>query len=1298
MGIGKPVYAAHQMFDPGLSKGEITQLKRVYPLTPIIVDGKAVTAIVCPKESAVLRQQAARLANILEKCGGTSIDIVDVDDMVSADWQLNSAAMARPSLIALGNINNNRFLAVLFGQKYVIADSVYPGKGGHVVRTVHDPFGKGVNVLVLAGSDVVGVGRAIDVLAKKYLSHETGNVFLSEPVVDVEFERVQMRFLPGPVPAEQAKRQPQYRTAEYFMKLILDENGQVKRFETESVGSVIDTLSQMAQSHFWNGDPELPPLMKAVLDANRQCLNAAPKKRIEMEGGMSARNLHAWDLVEELPVFSDEDRLTITNAFLRDSRVGHEKRRVHSLVREGYIQVMGENHDVFAGANDFAAWNYFHKYYELPESQYWMDVARATYLGQCATHEILEDAAGYLDYIPNVTVNQAMASRDLRYLDLGIARTQAEYTAQVVFNNLGLSTGFGDTSELIMHVAGAIVSKAAWYYKDPRLTWIYQNLIPVEAANNAWASAVPYDLTIEPREPVEWTGMSIFPLYKTPFPMRQASKMYHYAPAESVGPEWFNKIVFREAWKKEAQYLILDGAGMWLGQPQINGKSWPHGPVGHMHNDGNTIINFTDEGRMWLVDHTRGNKAINDHSGLCITRDARSSYQCHPVRILDQAEGGDLAFVHTLFEDYSDADWQRSIFWHKGDYFVAIDRVVAQMQGNFSARCSFRGLGEMSLSDSSLRLTQRGKFCDIVSDGEGTLDVEEFLFDNPDEWKMNYPHAEPVVKVFQQDKSKRLAPGQSFAFHTLIKASNSAADLDTTTMRIVSEGAVIIRSRNEQGMPEEILYGVGTPPGNVAKARAFAVSADRLLLSGLTRLGDAKDPLIEADMPISLYLSKGSMPTIYSPDAVTINAKSTPVLEAATESLAAAILTAAHELADRRESDTIDATHESKTFGKALQTTSIRLDSGISDAKMADIDSDGVNEWLVADSEGVSSYNDRGKLLWRFPMEKPGSVLDVGDIDGDGTLEIVAGCENFKVYCLDADGTEQWNFLCKPCDIATGPPVPDAIRIDDLEGDGVMDIVVGATWVHCLQPDGQVKWEDYFQLFRGLKRGDLRELTIADLNNDGSRDVVAAFYMNYSHVIIFDADGSVVYPFERDRQQRQGFKIKSPQCVVATNLFGGKELQHILVGSNARLSAFWASGPSAGQRTEVMDGSVTHLIEHRPSKGRPIYIAGTEMGGLIATRAYEPSENGQLPMETVWTTVVGQKIRSLWTGTTTKGASPVLFVGTKSGALFAFNPTDGSAIGSTIATGSPVVKILDCIPGLLALHKDGTVETLSLNW
>jgi len=1272
---------------------EITELKPLYPETAIVTGGVSRALIVRPADPEYVAAAEKLRATIRERTGAAVAERLPAD-LVEPDWRLKLNGVDASTLIALGNVNCNRLLAVLWGDGYVYADSIYPGEGGWVIRTVHDPFANGINVLVLAGSDAAGTQRAVDEFCNRYIRE--GDLVLGEPVVDVEFVPAQFPFIVEPSP--NSKRQPQLQDEGYWWETLkerglADADRNIIASAGGNLSTVTGAIAGMAEAFWWTGDRDLVPMMRDVLHKNLHLLDTI-EKRASMQGGSSG-HIEGWDLVEELPIWTDEDRLVMTNAFYTDAQVGHEKRAAHTLVNEGFVQVLDENHGTHSALQSFRDWHYFEKYYDLPETDYWMSVARAIFDGQCSTHQILEDCSSYLTICPDNTIDYAFASRDLKYLDLGIAKGHAEYIAQCSVNNLGLNTGFGDSSGVLVIGAYQVISKAAWHYRDPYLTWVYRRVLPQVTSLRNWQQAIPHDLTVEPQRPDHWTGMSIFPIFEQTLAKGEGSKKFISDPRESVGAEYFNKIVFREGWSPEEQYLLFDGHGKWTSA----GK--PFGPSGHKHNDINTIINFTDRGRMWLVDHIYNVRDIRNHSGLFITRDGRADYSEHEALLRDAADAGDMALCRSFYRDFSGTDWERSIFWQRGDWFLVLDRVMAKEPGHYIIRCSWRGLGEPKITGQSLHLAQGDDICEIRSDGAAYLDLDSMTLPQGDRWE-EYTGAEGVTRIFQEDKSRRMEPGEEMTFMNLLQTGGSAEELSATAMTPVSPTAAIIEMA---GRP--VLCGVGDIPGGAAEATSWMIGEEGALLAGVTRLGAGDEPVLVADAPVVVAFGPEQPARVRSSGGATVRlAEGTEmgvgddwrqlpdaVAGVLRETVCESALAGARHLArvyDPRGSAEGEA-------APSLRTT--RRDLGLPVARVIarDLNGDGAEEVVSVGERGATVMTADGEVVWQFGTEMPCRALDVGDLDGDGTAEVAVGCDDHNVYMLDTDGSLLWQFEAKPTVGATlpGPPAIDFVDIADLDGEGDSEVVVGANWTHCLDAHGEILWEQYLRLSRGRICGDFTCGRVVDIDGDGDQEIAVLYIDSYPKAVVYNHEGHGILPegwSYIEGEGDYGMNIPRPVVLEVAPMASGRS-PVLVAGTESHVFMRWCGEPDPGEVAFYRRGSYTALCSYVPEGEEQAWVyGGTDMGAVVAYHEDEPREDGSLDADGGWTQIVGRKVTRLWAGDITGDGTGEVLAGTTDGGLHMLDAASGDLLGASEPTGSPIVDFVATADGVAGVHADGTLE------
>ncbi len=138
----------------GDGRSEITKLKNLCIETTLLADGCPKAVIVAPSSG---RHDSAvkALQNRIAQGGGQELPVLR-DDEGSPE-----SLLVDRSVITLGNMSTSRFIESLYRQWYTLLDLRYPGPGGSVVRSLHNPFATGNNVILLGGSDDEGVEKAV---------------------------------------------------------------------------------------------------------------------------------------------------------------------------------------------------------------------------------------------------------------------------------------------------------------------------------------------------------------------------------------------------------------------------------------------------------------------------------------------------------------------------------------------------------------------------------------------------------------------------------------------------------------------------------------------------------------------------------------------------------------------------------------------------------------------------------------------------------------------------------------------------------------------------------------------------------------------------------------------------------------------------------------------------------------------------------------------------------------------------------------------------------------------------------
>lgn len=335
----------------------ITKLKPLYLDTEIVADGQPRATIVAPA-SGRYDALAGRIAAAVKELTGAAVPIAR-DNAPAGGLPL------RGHVIALGNRSTNALIGALYDRLWCLLDLRYPGRGGHVVRTLHSPFGDGRNVVFAGGSDDDGVAKAAGVLIERLKAAANGR--------SIRLGRLAEIRLGEGIKAPKAIRDVRIWDASAGY-------GSVGYFGWNS-------LSKRLALYYMTGDPfharEFLRLAFPDAPARREIAEIDGERiedKLQPLSGPYHYNAHLmicfWDLVEESDCFSDADRLRVTQAFAR--QLEHWSSEWAFGARSSDVPpCVGSRHHQWAAISLYCLARYFQAHYPAPVWKRCLDASAA---------------------------------------------------------------------------------------------------------------------------------------------------------------------------------------------------------------------------------------------------------------------------------------------------------------------------------------------------------------------------------------------------------------------------------------------------------------------------------------------------------------------------------------------------------------------------------------------------------------------------------------------------------------------------------------------------------------------------------------------------------------------------------------------------------------------------------------------------------------------------------------------------------------------------------------------------------
>ena len=191
--------------------------------------------------------------------------------------------------------------------------------------------------------------------------------------------------------------------------------------------------------------------------------------------------------------------------------------------------------------------------------------------------------------------------------------------------------------------------------------------------------------------------------------------------------------------------------------------------------------------------------------------------------------------------------------------------------------------------------------------------------------------------------------------------------------------------------------------------------------------------------------------------------------------------------------------------------------------QVGDLDNDGDHDIVTGDAgNNVFIWENDGSPWGAWERTDIADASDeircltIGDLDNDGDLDLIAGDFSHNVFIWENDGTpfdDSWNGL----DIGDGGSSIYCINVGDLDNDGDLDIISGdvsgsgGKKLYVWENDG-TPFDDSWSKSNAGNAGDYPlTIEVADFDNDGDLDLVVGYH-----------DAHNIYVYENDRTPFNG--------------------------------------------------------------------------------------------------------------------------------------------------------------------------------
>jgi outer membrane protein assembly factor BamB len=1161
----------------GSSPRKISHLKNLHLTTGLSEGGRPRAALVVPDEKIYLAL-AEKINARLGEIGGAALPVVTKG--------LPGELLPKGNVIALGNMANNPFIEKLYFQWFAFTDRWYPGNGGYEIRSIHDPYGTGANVILLGASDDPGAARAVERFC--------GLLSAADPLAIGWVLEVEL----GPAVRSSLERSPVPPLARLFVEGLETPLGYTD-------------ASRLGLMYYYTGDPRHA---RAFVDAVRR---SDPLARADHYH--AHHNCLVWDLIEESPLFSDDDRLLVTNQLLVHARGKESGGGLEALSTPS--DGLFDRHAAFIGICALCEGRYFARDYPGPEWPRMLASVDALFRPHLKSFASGSDLArGIYTYLEAILVFSLLTGSE-EMVTSGALRVWADRCVAMC-DPLGFFVPSGQYDE--KSYPYFTLRKAAYLLSDPGLLYVAEMRRRAAETEGVHELGMEFDQgqafagRLEPQVPSHLTGVHVVGLD----PREREAFDPRVPQAKS-----FSKITFRSGFEESDQFLVLDG--IW------------GGPLGKPIQDANAILQLTDGGRTFVVDldpetKNRRSSYVN-HNVLSVTANGSAPLPPRLARLEAAADLPSFGYTHTRVEPYVEGAWDRHLLWRKAGYFVVIDVFRSGRAAVYSLESQWRLLGRSRVQGGKIISSVGGDgFAETIQDeividpvgwGDGEFvrsdwPCRQSLWDFSDEGvaRQYARYAGPVINRLRPTAVAALEAGSQIGVASLLYTTSRARP-HRYSIGGLGAGGLIISGDEPAWLAVTGASGTfGRGPLSV-RSRALWATSEIIAGFGLTSIELDGRRLISASRPVDAEwdLVRGvCVLKLTEPATVRVDSREELRLESGERRLSG--LNPANEESRNRLRNALNRDGEGiapvpKTaagpLGPAIEAPAVApapdLIPGAEVLDLAIEGSGGQVVLLAGCRDGrVVCLDGRGRARWEFRTGGPVHVVKFAELVR-GRRAALAGSDDESVYALDlATGADLWSHHAQvfaetqnyPWWTLEGKAKVRSVAAADFNGDGRAEVAVGTggMLVEMLADDGSLLWRQ--PVMYGLPA----RLLALSVHPEARPRLLAGldFLASQSGVFRFGADGTLVssdaYP-----SGRQGWDYTGISALSSAEAGEGKTVLAVGRSGAHNEVVFYDAGSAQKLGLLPVGDAISGLVWGKTGE-TPLAIVATEAGWVIACR------------------------------------------------------------------------------------------------